>query len=328
MRYNKTNEPIPSRQEVLTDGCPYITSEHFLSNAIQIKDTDKIKTLLKNVSHFRLSPYISKSKKILGFKNLDCAERLYRFDERLRDIIFNAIGKIEVALRVQLLEATQDPLFYKKIFLQILTLKQSSNEREQSRAKALEKLQEDIQKQVKRTEARLYGRYGDNIPAWELVEVISFGTLSKLFSFCSIDVKNKVTYTFLSNLSKNYAKAHSQNSEEKKRLEQVPRVLFEQWLRALVYLRNLTHHYSRVWDRRLDIGFVRPRVDSYIFDNNLEEKGVIFALTAIYCILENLDRDASKTFKIEIRELIKKEYKFMGLKDASVRTSLFWNWED
>lgn len=80
--------------------------------------------------------------------------------------------------------------------------------------------------------------YADSpgFPLWMVSEIISFGQLSKLYAGLNGDDKEAI--------AKQYDLSH--------------RVL-GQWLHAIIYLRNICAHHSRLWNRELEIRPICPR---------------------------------------------------------------------
>ena len=76
-----------------------------------VEDEDKAECQLMNVSYYRLSAYMFPFKKNVGGRIIDEFRygtkwrdiyRLYVFDRKLRLLVFDAIEKIEVAIRTQM----------------------------------------------------------------------------------------------------------------------------------------------------------------------------------------------------------------------------------
>lgn len=75
-------------------------------------------------------------------------------------------------------------------------------------------------------------------PAWKTLEVVSFGTLSKLFcNFKDNSVKKKVAKEFL-----------------------LPQYLYlENWIKCIAVLRNACAHHARIWNRRFPTMPIMPK---------------------------------------------------------------------
>jgi abortive infection bacteriophage resistance protein len=86
---------------------------------------------------------------------------------------------------------------------------------------------------------RHYINKGDKVPVWTAVEVITMGTLVKMFHYCKdTDCKQEITKKF--------------------NLNRTPKQL-NQTLRALVSLRNLSSHHARLWNRYVKVSPALPK---------------------------------------------------------------------
>jgi abortive infection bacteriophage resistance protein len=89
----------------------------------------------------------------------------------------------------------------------------------------------DLNREIKRSREVFIKHHKENysgqIPIWVVTEIMSFGTLSKLFA----NMKN------------------TDSNELSKRFYGVPAIYFKSWLRALSQLRNICAHYGRLYNR-------------------------------------------------------------------------------
>lgn len=80
-------------------------------------------------------------------------------------------------------------------------------------------------------------KYSDPMPpSWMVLEVSSFGTLSRLYSYLTPgrDKRDIANYFGL------------------------PEVVFTSWLHSIVYLRNICAHHARLWNKEMQIQPVIP----------------------------------------------------------------------
>src|SRR5690606_6390940 len=108
-------------------------------------------------------------------------------------------------------------------------------------------------------------KYDGNIPVWVAVEVLSFGSLSKLFSNMKKEARSEIA-------KRNYL---------------VPSIYLESWLKCLSHIRNICAHYGRLYNRSLT---TKPRLDRKAKKLKFPQ-GKIFA--HIY-ILKELIHDRNK----------------------------------
>jgi len=155
---------------------------------------------------------------------------LYCFDRRLRGLIFNAVEKIEVAIRTKIVYEyslyTNDSHWFmnKAIYFEPSTSQNILN---------------NIREEIDRSNEDFIKHYKDKYdcpdfpPSWMTLEVLSFGTLSQLFA--RLDSKSEP--------SKNIAKAFGLPNSE----------ILENWMHSISILRNSCAHHSRIWNRRFPV---------------------------------------------------------------------------
>ena len=188
---------------------------------------------LFNISYYRLRAYTypfqengensehNFIRKDIHFKDII---DLYCFDRRLRSLIFNAIEKIEVAVRTKIVqvyaESTGDSHWYDDESLYRF---------------GYDDLMVHIDADVNRSNEDFINHYKLKYnnplmpPSWMALEVVSFATLSRLFQSLKLD--NRKEYI-----------------TEQFGLKKV--AILENWLHAISNLRNCCAHHSRTWNRR------------------------------------------------------------------------------
>jgi abortive infection bacteriophage resistance protein len=204
------------------------------SRGLSILDEQRAISYLTNIGYFRLSAYmyplLKEPKEEHLYKTdatFDTVLDMYRFDRKLRILLFNEIEKTEVAIRSAMNNLISDGLndafwmtdasyFHNNIiFTKTLSLIKSENE----------KSKEDFIEHFKNKYANPYP------PAWMISEIIPLGVLCNLFN----NLKNK---TLLKKI------AH---------LFGVSLPVFSSWILILVNLRNLCGHHARLWNREIPI---------------------------------------------------------------------------
>lgn len=257
----------------------YRLSAYFLPFK-QLQDTDKKDDFLENTS----------------FENII---QLYYFDSELRKIIFEAIESIEIYFRTQI--TYSHALRYESFGY----LEKDNFECSQS---FFEKVLLNLKDETKRSEEIFIKHFKDtyqttDLPLWAVVEVVSFGTISKLYSILKTNEQKEV-------ISK---------------LKGINNNVFKNWLHGLSVVRNICAHHSRLWNKTLGVKFEIPRklnefksikrtslVDGR--EIKLNDK-IFFVLSIIEFILSSIGEDEIE-FKTKIRNLIKKypkvKYESMG----------------
>lgn len=222
MKYNELPIDIPDQLELIKQRGLLIDDEH---TAIQA---------LKNISFFRLASYwhsMEQDKLLHLFKpgcNFGDVLFLYEFDHKLREVIFSAIEIIEIALRSKVIHRFSmrygafwfaDSTLFKDAAIHSLCMNHIEGE--------IHRTKEDfILDHFRKYESPVFP------PAWKTLEIISFGTLSKLYcNFADKAVKKEVASEF-----------------------EIPQhLILESWLTSMVVLRNYCAHHARLWNRTFSI---------------------------------------------------------------------------
>ena len=216
MEYNKPALSISDQLTILQQ------------RGLVIADATKAEEFLNNVSYFRFAAYLRifelPDRNFRQGSTFEKAVAIYLFDRELRKLLFGAIQRIEIALRSRVIHQfslAHGPFWFLDASLAIDKLNFAENlatlERELKRAK------EDFIKEhtVK------YGS-ANFPPAWKMLELISFGCLTKLYqNFADTPVRKRIARSF--GVSK-------------------PEAL-ESWMIAITVLRNHCAHHARVWNR-------------------------------------------------------------------------------
>ena len=237
---------------------------------------------LSNIGYFRLSAYLypllKEPKTDHLFKDdatFDLALDMYRFDRKLRILLFNEIEKIEVAIRSAMNNLISDALgdiFWmtnvrhfnsSSFFDQRLTLIDSE----------LEKSNEDFILHFKDTYTNLYP------PAWMIAEVISFGALCKTFNDLRYkSIRKKIADYFSLSLP-----------------------VFSSWIILLLNLRNLCGHHSRTWNREIPLASHRLNnpVFGWINSDTTDMKRIYYRICIIKYLLFTVSPNNRFTQKLK-----------------------------
>lgn len=200
-----------------------------INRGLVIADENAAERQLSIIGYFRLANYMRpmESDKVNHiFKpgsTFENALDLYYFDKELRALIFTAIQSAEVGIRAQI----SHPISMKHGAFWYLDPSLCQNQWR------FTDNMNNIQKEVNRSKEDFikdhFVKYpGTDLPAWKVIEILSFGTLSKTFSNLN-DTSLKKTI------------ARSVGLPQHK--------ILESWLQALAGLRNCVAHHSRVWNK-------------------------------------------------------------------------------
>ena len=210
------------------------------SRGLSISDEHKAISYLTNIGYFRLSAYFypllefpkenHRYKTGATFKSV---MDMYRFDRKLRLLIFNEIEKIEVAIRSCITNYAS--LNFGNLFW--LTDENYFNDEAKFRT-TLAVIDKEIQNSKEDFISHFSETYlEDYPPAWMITEIIPFGSLTHIY----MNLKDK---------------------GQKKKIAQhfgLQAPVFASWLIVLGGLRNICCHHARMWNRELPISPTEPR---------------------------------------------------------------------
>ena len=232
---------------------------------LDCSDIDDAESVLRSVGYYRLSgylyPFLKVPKSEHRYKSgstLGSAISLYEFDREFRQLVFDQIERIEVAVRstiTNIVCAETDDVFWMTTpsrfahadkFNKTLTLID----------KEIQTCREDFIVHFKQS-------YDDPYPpSWMIAEIMPLGTLTRLYeNIASNQIRKKVARYF--GLT-------------------VP--VFVSWMTIVTLTRNSCCHHARLWNRSLSLRALtmtrplRPWVD-----NNVQQGRVFFTL----CILKH-----------------------------------------
>lgn len=221
------------------------------SRGLIINDSKRAEKHLASISYYRLSAYMLPYRKRDNdgrstdiFKENTTWEmvyKLYVLDRKLRLLIFDAIERLEIAVRTQIAYVLShkygahwqdNPTIFKpsKTFI--------NKNNKTITTDIYTDIQKHIHQQVNDQKAEAFiqhyiSNYNNpkNPPSWMCIETLYFKQLS---SICT-QLKNRSDRSAISS----YFKLSPET--------------FCSWLHAINYLRNLCAHHSRVWNRNMNI---------------------------------------------------------------------------
>ncbi|MCB0605074.1 MAG: Abi family protein [Ignavibacteriae bacterium] len=204
------------------------------------KDEPSAHHFLENISYYRLKGYWWDMQADYTLHTLnpntyfeDILDR-YTFDRHLRLILFDAIERIEIALRTKMiyhLSMSYGGLWYLNPNLFETTPLPSDPNITIYQNTILELKKEFFRSQeifIKDQRRRYPNQDAD---AWKIMEVASMGTLSKLYKNLKHQLPEKATIANEMGLN-----LHNELSS---------------WLEAITYVRNIIAHHSRLWSRNM-----------------------------------------------------------------------------
>ena len=214
--------------------------QSYIDAGMVITSRADVEKALKSVGFYRLRGYSfhlydNASKKYVPGTKFEDILKLYQFDQELSALIFAMISKIEVALRVRLVEALL-------IHGEPLVLQDSSIFKEK---KLYWQNMSTVASEIARSNDVFIKHNFDNhdgeVPVWAAVEVLSFGTLSKI-------IKNLKTGT---GSSYSILAANYQYKSKKGNLVNPSQKMLASWIQGVSVLRNMCAHNSRIYNRTI-----------------------------------------------------------------------------
>ena len=228
---------------------------------LAIADENKAVEFLNHVSYFRFATYLrpmeedGTTRRYKSSASFEKAVMLYEFDNRLRQLLFSAIQQIEISLRSKIINKfslAHGAMWFLDSSLSVDKHKFADN---------LSTLERELQRSKDDFIKEHFSKYSASgfPPAWKLIELTSFGCLTKLyFNFSNTSVKKKI------------AREYGVPQHE----------ILESWMKSVNALRNACAHHGRVWNR---VMAVKPQLPSNLKSNWISNVSV--APNRLYAIL-------------------------------------------
>ena len=250
-----------------------------------INDMTSVERFLNNVTYFRFAAYLRVFEQPDGtFRSGTTFEKvhlIYAFDVELRKLIFSAIQQIEISLRSRIIHQfslAHGPFWFLDASLAIDKLKFAEN---------LATLQRELERTKEEFIKEHSAKYGPTTfpPAWKMLEIVSFGCLTKLYcNFADTPVRKLIARSF------GVAKTDA----------------LESWMRAVNALRNACAHHARVWNRVMPMKPQLPPImqNAWVNVNGVAPTSLYAILCCIAYWLYNIDNQS--TFTADLKALLAK----------------------
>lgn len=285
-----------------------------IKRGLNFKDQDIASAYLMNISYYRLRAYTYPFQDNIDPEKDHCFLKkniyfediidLYCFDRRLRSLIFNAIEKIEVAFRTRLIYKfamnTRNSHWFVDEDLFCSENKYNS-------------VLDDIELEIGRSNEDFITHYKNKYdspslpPSWMSLEVLSFGTLSRLYD--ALDRNNDT--------SKDVARS----------LGLPTPAILANWMHGISVLRNCCAHHSRAWNRRFPVSIKLPynTSNSFIGRDIIKEiyNNKLFAYLSCVKYLLNIISPESN-FKTNLMGIISDGGPLLNLRDMG----FIANWQN
>ena len=259
--------------------------ENLKSIGLIVDDEEYAKKILNDISDFRLVKAYSLN---LKPKN-GCYDKqttfkeivdLYLFNANFRQIIFPEIEKVEINVRCRVAN------FFAEQYGVLGYLQAENFADENYHAQFLKDINEEIGRNSKAPFVRNFRENyeGGNLPIYALVEVFSFGTLSKFYK----NMLNKDKKAIAKSFGVGYT-------------------YFESWLESISYVRNICAHYGRIYNAKLSKTPILYKEYTQVGIGNNRIYGVLL------CLKHLLKNDVHWNLFVDKIELLFDKYQYVKI---------------
>jgi len=229
--FNKPPLLIPAQRELLG------------KRGLAVEDAERVEHYLNFIGYFRLSGYLrfyvdpadtDGNLFLKGTKFQDGLD-LYVFDRKLRVLLLDALERIEIAIKSTLTNvgSMNDGAMW-------LCNPKNFDHGSHGQIEAIldECLGEEPENHQHSFIAKFCAEHSDPYPpCWMLMEVLSFGAVSKIYKLAKGHLRRKVAEAF-----------------------KIQHDVLESWLHALSTGRNVCAHHGRIWNRSFTIWPKIPKI--------------------------------------------------------------------
>jgi len=258
-----------------------------------VDDEAETRKVLASISYYRLSAYtltLRNDDRFYGNVHFSDVMQIYYFDMELRAALMYLLESIEVSMRTYIgyyharkygalgyydEKSFDDPIRFRKFEDDYKKAIEEYGDKE-----AFVKHHNDV--------------YGGQFPIWVLVELLTLGTLSRLFKNLTIELRSEICRDHYGLINDSY---------------------IGNWLQACTILRNICAHRGRLFNRKIPFSIKLDNKDKRFLrkkgiDINTASKQLFVYLMVIHKIVP--DKAVWDTFSKKLIELEKK-YPFVRL---------------
>lgn len=213
-----------------------------LQRGLVAPDPQAVVEKLRAVSYYRLSaywyPFRQPDSSLAPGTTLDLIWRRYTFDRQLRLLVLDAIERVEIAVRTQIVNRHSlqyGPFGYlDRAKLPGLTVDDHRN--------LLQRVREEANRSREDFVRHFFSKYTSetDLPLWMACELMTFGNLFTLFRGIETPMKQSVAAEY-----------------------GVADTVLNSWLKTLNQVRNLCAHHARLWNRVFGIKPAIPRPNKH-----------------------------------------------------------------
>lgn len=225
-----------------------------ISRGLLINDREMAIQKLQSINYYRFNAYFHQflnENTFIPGTSFDVILSAYEMDRKLRQIFLEHLEELEIKARCQLSHELGR-------FFGPLAFYECSNF---NNAAVWEELQESFNNEINRDKKdpvaeHYYTDYDGQFEIWVIVEYLSFGDLSRLFSISNNEIQKAVAKSF-----------------------NVHETLLKSWLKSLSILRNICAHYGYLRKREFSIAPAIPKSVIYQVGNNRQLFSLVIALS-------------------------------------------------
>lgn len=231
-------------------GKPFSTYEEqadlLIARGMLVADRNYLIERLENIGYYRLSAYWFPFKQSDGenFKPNTDFETIYshyRFDRRFKTLIFDAIERVETAVKARI--SYEFAQAYGAFgYLDQADFNNIPNDTFRQFLSSIDSAVRKAKQNKEHFVIHYFSKYDEetDLPIWMVSELITFGTMFTMLKYLHRPLQKNISSSF----------------------DQTYQV-FEQWLLTLNYIRNVCAHNVRLWNRRLGIQPMVPTVKKH-----------------------------------------------------------------
>lgn len=261
-----------------------------------IENKEEARKILGIANYYRLTAYslqFKRGDKYRGTPSFDYIYKLYKFDKKLRHMLLEIIESIEVSLRTYMAyslslkygsEAHNNEEIFKDVDLYRGYVDYDGN----VHRGLVDEIKMEIGKNRKEPFVRHHIKnYDGHFPIWVIVEIFSFGMLSRTYSNLNLQDQKEISRGCF---NINYE-------------------LLESWLNNLSYIRNICAHYGRLYNKKMSI---TPKIHNKYKKYDLDLNKLFVSILAIKELAKfKLEWN---TFKIQLESLLEENEDIVDLK--------------
>lgn len=241
---------------------------------IIVEEVEKTKELLKRINYQRLMVYRLKfldesKKKCREGTTIEQIYRLYKFDRDLKFLVYEVMESFELMLRTTIAytmglkygnHCYSDGSKFQKLYYH-------------------QKFMEKISEKIKREQDKKYKHkmvdhhhenYNDDLPIYKMIELTTFGQLSKFYSNLLDDDKKKIAENF------------------KKYEFKINYSYISSWLIRLTEIRNICAHHDVLWNRKFELKSIRRPCWKESVYKKIGEGKEIYSIFGIFLIFKSI----------------------------------------